>query len=564
MANDAVFLSALIEELKPLLVGARIDKVQQPAKDQIVLGIHTLEGNRKLVMSCAGGNSRFNLTAADIENPAKPPMFCMLLRKYLTGSRIIDITQPGYERIAVFSLSGTDELGRSVNNKIILEMTGKGSNLAIVDTEGIIIDCMKRTDFGGYSDRALLPGMIYKYPKPQDKLNIFTASESEISAALQNIDSDIPTDKALLDSFAGLSPLVCREITENTLCSGIEAAFSERLELIKNKKFTPCMLLEDGIPKEFTYSDVNQYGSRYTKECYSSFSQLLDAFYSRKDAGERRRIRSRELTHKVKSQRDRLEKKIALQKIELQKAADREDIRKNAELITANIYKLKKGMSAFTCEDYYSDGCPTIEIQLDPLKNPQQNSAAMFKEYNRRKSAELHLNKLIAEGEPRLDYLNSVLDELERAQTEQDLNEIRLELTSQGILGKDKSGKPAKLKCRAPLKYITADGFEVLVGRNNTQNDELTFKIASKSDIWLHTQKVHGSHVILKTGGEQATDSSILEAARIAAYYSQAKETGKTAVDYTMVRYVKRAQGALPGRVFYTEYSTVLVDSSEP
>ena len=308
---------------------------------------------------------------------------------------------------------------------------------------------------------------------------------------------------------------------------------------------------------------LKQYGSEYEQQSLNSFSELLDAYYSKRELLERRRRRARELSHSVKTARDRIQRKLVCRLEELERTYGREEIRKNAELLTANMYRVKRGDSSVTVEDYYTDGCPSVEIKLDILKTPQQNAAAMFKEYNKLKTAEIHLTALVAEGEKQLDYLNSVLDELERAETERDLAEIRRELLETGYLKKQKGAKPDKSKKQGPMRFISSDGYEILVGRSNSQNDELTTKTARRTDIWLHTKSVHGSHVIISCEGREPPERTIAEAASIAAYYSQGREGGKTAVDYTAVRFVRKPSGSMPGKVVYTDYRTVMAEADE-
>ena len=565
MALDAILLSALVQELAPKLEGGRIDKIQQPERDQVIISLRNKGENMRLLINAGAGSGRLQLISAGFENPAEPPMFCMLLRKHLIGGRIEKLTQPEWERLLLVDITSRNELGDSVKLKLAVELMGRSANLVLIGDDGRIIDCMRRMDYGGDDERRMLPGMIYRLPPRQKKPMIFELGREEVAAAVSASDGGKPLDKRLMDSFSGLSPLICRELAcrcgnDSELLPTVIEAF---LESVRAGEFTPTLFLENGKPREYSFMALRQYGAEYECRTFDSFSELLEAYYSKRELLERRRRRARELSHSVKTARDRIARKLASQKEELERTYCREDIRKNAELVTANMYRIKKGDGSVTVEDYYTEGCPRIEIALDPLKTPQANAAAMFKEYNKLKTAEKHLTALVAEGEKQLEYLNSVLDELERAESERDLAEIRRELTETGYIKKQRGAKPDKLKKQGPMEFVSSDGFLILVGRSNSQNDELTTKTARRTDIWLHTKNVHGSHVIISCDGLEPPQRTIEEAASLAAYYSQAREGGKTAVDHTMVRFVRKPSGSMPGKVVYTDYSTVMAEADE-
>ena len=565
MALDAILLSALVRELAPKLEGGRIDKIQQPERDQVIISLRNKGENMRLLINAGAGSGRLQLISAGFENPAEPPMFCMLLRKHLIGGRIEKLTQPEWERLLLVDITSRNELGDSVKLKLAVELMGRSANLVLIGDDGRIIDCMRRMDYGGDAERRMLPGMIYRLPPRQKKPMIFELGREEVAAAVSASDGGKPLDKRLMDSFSGLSPLICRELAcrcgnDPELLPAVIEAF---LESVRAGEFTPTLFLENGRPREYSFMALRQYGAEYECRTFDSFSELLEAYYSKRELLERRRRRARELSHSVKTARDRIARKLASQKEELERTYCREDIRKNAELVTANMYRIKKGDGSVTVEDYYAEGCPQLEIALDPLKTPQANAAAMFKEYNKLKTAEKHLTALVAEGEKQLEYLNSVLDELERAESERDLAEIRRELTETGYIKKQRGAKPDKLKKQGPMEFVSSDGFLILVGRSNSQNDELTTKTARRTDIWLHTKNVHGSHVIISCDGLEPPQRTIEEAASLAAYYSQAREGGKTAVDHTMVRFVRKPSGSMPGKVVYTDYSTVMAEADE-
>ena len=544
MPLDAITLTALTAELRPELEGAKIDKIQQPERDMLLLSLRCSGGNRRLLIAAGTGNARVHFTAENMENPAEPPMFCMLLRKHLTGARIRSVEQPGHERLLRLLLETRDELGDRADKTLVVEMIGRSSNVILVDADGRIIDCLRRMDYAGEAERSLLPGMIYRLPPKQDKTDFFTADSERRRALVAGADPGQPVDKWLLAAFSGLSPLICRELA--CRCGDSFDTLPEQLDalsdLIAAGDYTPVLLTENGQPLDFSFMAIHQYGDTVSLETHPSFSELLDAYSAR---------------------RDRLQKKLALQAEELCRTEKREELRRTAELVTANLYRLKKGDRELLCEDYYQEDCPEIHIPLDERKTPQQNAAALYKEYNKLKAAREHLTVLIADGEKQLDYLNSVLDQLSRAETEKDVAELRRELTATGYLRRRRNVKPDRAKPQAPWRFVTDDGLEVLVGRSNVQNDELTTKTARRTDYWFHTQKVHGSHVILRCEGLEPPARSIQQAAALAAWFSQGRDGGKVAVDYTMIRFVRKPSGALPGFVLYTDYKTVLAESDE-
>ena len=565
MALDSLFLHCLAAELKPRLEGGRIDKVQQPQRDILLISLRNNGENLRLLITVTCGTARVQLTSSSFDNPAEPPMFCMLMRKHLVGARIVSVNQYETERLLEIELDTHDELGFETRRKLVVELIGKGSNLVLVDPEGRITDCMRRMDFGGDSARRMLPGMIYRYPPKQNKLDILSLCDEEIETAVRQASCDKPLDKWLLDTFSGFSPLVCRELSFR--CEGdyskLPALLCALRDSILHNDCAPYIAFEGKKPLEFSYMSLEQYGSAAENVRMDSYCRLLDSFYSQRDKAEQQRRMSHQLTKTVRTLRDRQQRKLANQMQELKATEDREKLRHSAELITANIYRLKKGDRVLVCEDYYEEDCPEIKIPLDPMKSPQQNSAALFKEYNKKKAAREHLSILIAEGEKQLDYLNSVLELLSTAETQKDISDLRRELVSVGIIRAQDKRKADKAKTQAPMSFMTYDGFEVLVGRSNLQNDELTTKTGRRTDYWLHTQKIHGSHVILRCDGLEPSEQAIEQAAQIAAFYSQGRGGVKIPVDYTMLRYVKKPSGAMPGKVIYTDYRTILVEGSE-
>lgn len=565
MPLDAICLSALTGELSEKLPGAKIDKIQQPERDMILFSLRGSGENLRLLIAAGTGNARVHLTKSAFENPAEPPMFCMLLRKHLIGARILSVSQPKYERVLRLELETRDELGLEGHKTLIAELIGRSANLILVDSEGRILDCLRRMDYGGDLERRMLPGMFYREPPAQAKPALLETEAEKRRAMIEEADKTRPVDKWLLESFAGLSPLVCREL--GFRCGGDWALLAPMLdaftESVRAGEMRPYLYYEDKKPVDFCFMRLKQYGDALKCEEADSFSDMLDRFYTGRDKLEQQRRRGHELLKTVRTVRDRQQRKLNARYEEFKKSEDREGVRKTAELITANLYRLKKGDSVLRCQDYYEPDCPEIEIRLDPLKTPQQNAAAMFKDYNKRKAASEHLTALIADGEAQLDYLNSVLELISAAESEKDLADLRRELVDTGYIKASAGKKREKVKAQAPLRFVSSDGMEILVGRSNLQNDELTTKLGRRTDYWLHTQKIHGSHVLIRCEGEQPSDKSIEEAAAIAAYYSQGRGGGKIPVDYTMLRFVRKPSGSLPGKVIYTDYKTVMVESDE-
>lgn len=433
-------------------------------------------------------------------------------------------------------------------------MLGRQSNVILVSGDGHIIDCMRRVDSSMSETRQVQPGLFYRTPLRQDKPVLFDTTPEQRTQVLSAPITAATVDKWLLGLFSGVSPLLCREVCFRAL--GDASPRLERLDdaqrarlaheldalvfAVETNNLAPTMLLDGERPKDFSAVPILQYQGALSSRGCGSFSELLDAFYLRRDKAEAMRRRSQELTHQVRTVRDRTAKKLAIQRSDLLRCADREALRQKADLIKANLYRIQKGARTVTVQDYYAEGCPDVTIELDPRKSPQENAAALYKAYRKAKTAEQHLTGLIAESSRNLEYLNSVLDELARAESERDLMDIRAELRATGYLRQPRNAKKEKAAPRAPLAFVSSTGYEILVGRSNTQNDELTHRTARRTDIWLHVQKVHGSHVIIRAHDTTPDEQTIAEAASLAVYYSQARDGGKTPVDYTMARFVRK------------------------
>ena len=566
MPLDAICLSAVVRELAPQLEGARIEKIQQPFRDEVVL---LLRGGRRLLL-CAGANQpRIHLTGQLRDNPAQPPMFCMLLRKHIGSGRIAAIAQEPLERVVTLSVDATDELGERSRYRLVLECMGRHSNLILVAQDGRIIDCLRRVDFEMSQQRQVLPGLFYRLPPRQEKLSPLSVSQEEFIQKLADCPGDQPLDRWLLDTFTAISPLVARELVfracgATDACAAVEngrlwPAFSQWQEAVKEENFTPIEMERDGKPSDFTYLPVAQYGSYVTCRPQDSFSQLLDGFYVEREQAERLRQRGQDLLKTATNARDRVRRKLELQRQEYEKTQDRQQLRLAGELITANFYRLQRGDTKLAAENYYEEGCPVVEIRLDPRLSPQENAARYFKQYAKAKTAEQVLLEQMQQGEAELTYLESVLQELQQAEKEQDFQDIRWELSQGGYLRGAQRRQQGFQRPSKPREFRSSAGLRILVGRSNRQNDQLTGKMAGPRDIWLHTQKIHGSHVILFTEGAEPDEQSLLEAATLAAWFSHGRESGKVPVDYTPVRYVKKPSGAKPGMVVYTTYRTLFV-----
>lgn len=572
MPLDAICLRAVLHELRPQLIGARIDKVQQPARDQIVL---LLRGNLRLLLNAGANQPRIQLTNILRDNPVQPPMFCMLLRKHLVGARVLAIEQPDLERMVILTLQCTDEFGEISQKQLVLECMGRRSNLVLLDAQGRIVECLRRVDADLSAARQLLPGLFYRLPTPLDKLSLLTQEDDSIALARRGGEEEAAVDKWVLDHYTGISPLIARELAfraggatdvrfgalNGAQRETLAQEFADTASAIKEDRYMPVILYRDGKPVDFTYRLIAQYGAETQVETREDFSSLLDEFY---DACERQELsarRGRELTHAASVARDRMARKAENLKRDYAATQKRDEFRLRGDLITANLYRMKGGERVLQAENYYEDGCPLIDIPLDPLLTPQQNAAKNYKQYNKLKTAEFHLREQIEKAENERAYLESVLQELAQAETEQEFNEIRRELQETNYLKKS-SGKKEQKRAFAPRTFKTSGGFEVLVGRSNVQNDQLTKK-ADKRDYWFHTQHIHGSHVILRCAGLTPGDEDLREAAMLAAYFSQAKESSGVPVDYCPVKFVKKPAGARPGMVTYDNYRTLYVTPEE-
>ena len=561
MAFDAVFLTAVLEELRERLVGLRVEKIQQPSRDTVLLG---LRGKERLLLSANVNRPRIHLTGASYENPAQPPMFCMLLRKHLSGGRIADLRQPPAERMVDLVLDCTDEMGIPCQKHLILELMGRNSNLILTGEDGRIIDCLRRVDFEMSELRQVLPGLFYHEPPRQSRGLPSETSEAEILERLKAVDSPKRLDKWLIDSFDGFSPLIARELSYgfcgetdgDILTMDREHLAAYLAEQFRFRDYRPVLLTREGQPKEYSYRPIAQYGSYLETTEEGSFSALLDRFYTQTEHSDRMRQKSQTLRKTVTTLRERTLRKLELQKKEYESTLDRELLRQMGDIVTANLHAIERGQTRLVAEDFYHD-MVEIEIPLKQDLSPQQNAARFYKDYAKAKNAEKILAEQMERAEIEAEYLSMVLDELSRVEGEADLAEIREELEQGGYIRPDR--KKQKIRPGKPMEFLSSDGYRIYVGRNNCENDRLSLKMARKDDLWLHIQKFHGTHVIIACAGVTPPDDTITEAAQLAAWFSQAKEGQNVPVDVTPVRFLKKPKGAKPGMVVYDKYRTVIV-----
>ncbi len=565
MAFDAVFLSAVLAEIRTRCLGARVDKIHQPSRDTLILHLRCREGREKLLFAANPTAPRLHLTTASPENPAEPPMFCMLLRKHLLGAKLTEVSQIPMERAAAFTFDCTDEMGFPVQKKLVAELMGRTCNLYLLSPEGRILDCLRRIGLDESAKRAALPGLNYQLPEPIAKQN--PMEDVDYSGLLTQNGADLLCDR-LMDTLGGLSPLVCREAalfaagSVDARISDLDvAAAADKLELFfREHCLHPapyCFLLPDGTPKQFAFCPIRQYGS-YTRA--ESFGALLDSYYTLRDRKDAMRQKSQAVRKTVQNLCTRLTRKLAIQEKELEATYDRERLRQLGDILTANLHRVVKGQSVVSCEDFYDEDMKTVDIPLSPVLSPQQNAAKFYKDYTRMKNAEKELTHQISLGETELQYLKSVLEELNRAQTEAELEEIRRELQDGGYLRQESGKKRIRQEKLKPMAFTSTDGYPIYVGRNNRQNEELTFRTARKDDIWCHASKVHGSHVIIACGGATPPDNTITQAAQLAAYYAETTGGRNVPVDVTTVKQVKKIPNGKPGMVIYHTYKTVIAN----
>ncbi len=572
MALDGVFLHLVKNEMSELLVGGRVEKIHQPSREEVLIQMRTKSGAHKLIISTAAGTARVHITQAEIENPKVPPMFCMLLRKLFNSGRLLNIRQDGQERILFFDFDSTNEMGDLQRLTLVVEIMGRHSNMIIVDEEGKIIDSIKRVGEDMSSVRLVLPGVKYALPPKEDKLSLVDFRHEQFLTELKKHER-LELSKGIMKTLEGISPVFAREavfyaVRGNELAvSQLDEDVSSRLvfyfkkvsESLKTGQNKFIVLSEkDGRLKDFCFTDIHQYGALMVTKEFDCGSRLLDYYFSERDRINRTKQRAEDLFKFLISTTDRISRRIAVQKEELMNSADRFKLKTCGDLISANIYRLEKGMEKTLLENFYEEGSPALEIKLDKRLTPPQNAQRYYSEYRKADTAEKKLTELIKSGEEELLYIESVFDALTRAVSEADILELRAELSEQGYL-KASRGKNKLPKAQPPLKFISDDGFTILVGRNNKQNDKLTTKDSDKTDIWCHTHNITGSHVIIQAQGNEVPDGTIEQACILAAYHSSARSSAQVPVDYTLIRFVKKPNSAKPGMVIFTNNKTAYV-----
>ena len=489
-------------------------------------------------------------------------MFCMFLRKHLLGARLASVSQIPMERAAFFTFDCTDEMGYPIRKTLVAELMGRTCNVYLLGPDGRILDCLRRVGLDETS-RPALPGLHYQKPSKVEKQDPLTLEEADFEAILRAPGADLLSDR-LMDTLGGLSPLVCREAalyalgaTDARVSAGVDSAARKLPEFFRQPPAPYFWADQTGAPKQFAFCPIHEYGACQRGD---SFSGLLDSFYTLRDRKDAMRQKGQALRKTVTNHAQRLRRKIALQEKELTATYDRERLRQLGDILTANIHRIKKGETTISCEDFYDENMKEIEIPLSPILSPQQNAAKFYKDYTRMKNAEKELTHQLSLGREELSYLESVLEELNRAQQDAELEEIRQELYAGGYVRMDSGRKRMKAGKLPPQRFESTDGFPIYVGRNNRQNDELTFKLARKDDIWCHASKVHGSHVIISCGGRVPPDNTVTQAAQLAAYYSESTGGQNIPVDVTTVKQVKKVPSGKPGMVIYHTYRTAIVN----
>lgn len=545
MALDGIFLHHIKNEISAFAVGARVEKIHQPSKEELVFSLRSREGAKKMLVSARADSARIHFTEFPPENPAKPPMLCMLFRKHLLSAKITDIEQDGLERILTIGFDSTNELGDPVHFSLIVEIMGRYSNVILVDENGIVVDALKRVDEEKSQVRTILPGEKYVSPPAQDKMNIFDDDETLIENRIRESRKTMP--KAFQDAVMGVSPIVCREYENGAPLSVIK-------QYAKNPEFS---VVVTDKPFDFAFMSINQYGSLASLKEFDSPSALLDYFFYEKVRIDRIRQRSAELFKTLQNLQERAVRKAANREKELEECKDKETYRIFGDLIISNQYALKKGAPYYDLQNYYDEN-KTVRIPADVTLSPAQNAQKYYKEYRKKQIAETKLTDFIAQARQEAEYLDSVIDSLSRAETDSEISAIRTELAETGFL-KRKSFKSKNEKALKPMEYESTEGFKIFVGRNNVMNDKLTLKTAKNYDLWFHVKDTAGSHVVVQNDGREFTDKVIREAALLASYNSKAGHSSNVPVDYTIIKNVKKPAGAKPGMVIYDDYKTEFV-----
>lgn len=573
MSFDGIVTKAVVEELKDTLIGGRINKIYQQEKDEILLNIHNNRTNYKLIISSSSNNSRIYLTRHSKENPASPPMFCMVLRKHLNSGIILNVEQSTLDRVVFIDISSLDELGEPMEKRIVIEIMGRHSNIILIDKDSnIIIDSIKKVNESMSRIRQVLPGLIYEKPPIQDKSNPLKSSKEEFFNFLDTSKQNLKIYKFFYFNYIGLSPLISREICFH---SGIDIdrsinslyeddkdllfnSFNKFMEKIRNNDFHPTLIMEDNMDTiAFHALELNQFGLD-NKIHLNSISEVLDTNYYRKDVFDRLSQRSSGIKKSIGVNLDRTINKLSKQKNELLESKDREKYKVYADLISANLHLIPKGQNKIELENFYDENLNKLNIPLNIKYSPVENAQRYYKRYSRLKNAENLLLKQIPRTKNEIEYLENVLVSIDNSTEIEELDEIKEELIEEGyIKGNRKDRNKKKQKVSKPHHYISKDGFNIYVGKNNRQNDYLTLRFSHRSDTWLHVQKMPGSHVIIDNKGKDIPNSTLEEAAILAAFYSKGKNSNNVPVDYTQRKNVKKPRNAKTGMVIYNNFKTI-------
>lgn len=579
MSLDGIVIKSLVNELNLKILNGRIEKIYQPERDEIILNIRNKGEKFKLLLSASSNNPRVHITESVKGNPLNPPMFCMLLRKHLQGGRIVNISQPSLERIVKIDIQSLDELGILSTKELIIEVMGRHSNIILIDkTSSKVIDSIKRITPDISSVRLILPGLEYKLPPTQNKINPLSINNDLLVGVIESHNKGDLLYKSIYKTFVGISPLIARELCwkagiephipigalSNHHKEALTAVFDDLMESIKANIYTPTIIIneEDNKVTAFSAIDIKQFGD-LSKHHFDSMSNVLEEYYVIRDRYERIKQKSIDFKKTISIKLERNQNKLAKQKNELLNAKKREKYKICGDLITSNMYKIEKGQKEIICLNYYSPTQEEITVALDPRLTPSQNAQKYYKRYNKLKTALSVVSDQIKKTLEDIEYLENILLSIQNCSEINELEEIREELIAEGYLKDKNKRKKDKRKQQSsvskPKHFISSDHYDIYVGKNNKQNDYLTIKFASKNDIWLHTKEIPGSHVIIKSKGEDIPENTLIEAALLAAFHSKGSMSSNVPVDYTERKNVKKPNGSKPGMVIYDNNNTIYV-----
>ena len=576
MAFDGITVSAIKAEIEDKILGGRIDKVYQPEKDEIILGIRSMGQAYKLLLTSNASNPKFHFTQTNPSNPMTPPLFCMVMRKHLQSGKIIKIEQPDFDRILNIYVESLNELGDYSVKKLVLEIMGRHSNIILTDENNTILDCIKHIGHDTSSVREVLPGREYTLPPSQGKINTLELDNNNFNEVLENNPS-FEIQSVIYKNYTGISPIAASEICYRANVNGstpVEALTDIQKEIVFNKfaglvedikanRFYPESITnEKGKTIDFSPIEMTQFNGLEIKK-YTSISELIESFYANRDFAYRIGQKTQDLRKLITQNIERCIRKKDIQMQTLRSIKNRDELRLKGELLTANIYSIKKGMTTVELPNYYSENQELVAIELDSNKTPSENAQKYYKAYNKAKRTFEALKDQIKSNDEELAYLESVLTSVNNCTDEQDVKEIRRELREEGYVKKVKNQKDKSKKHSVPLHFISQDGFDIYVGKNNIQNDELTLKFARPRDIWMHTKNIPGSHVIIVANGQTIPDTTLNEGAMLSAFYSKAKNSSKVPVDYTEKKNVKKPNGSKPGFLIYEKNKTSYITTSE-